>query len=68
LLIGHPLTNIKTINTSGFSLLSAATDEPRKTTDLAMVQVGHVKLQAENTTDLNSVSSDNMDCCQSACT
>jgi hypothetical protein len=43
---------------SGFSFLSKATDVPMKTTDLAK---GDFYLQAGNTTDFNSISTNDMD-------
>jgi hypothetical protein len=46
----------------GFSLLSAATDVPMKTANLAKGQGEYLNLQAKNTTDLNSISTDDMDC------
>jgi hypothetical protein len=46
------------------SFLSGATDVPTKITmtNLAKGQYGYFNLQAENTTDFNSISTDDMDC------
>jgi hypothetical protein len=45
---------------SGFSFLSEATDVPTKTTDLAKGQKEYFNIQAENTTDVNSISANDM--------
>jgi hypothetical protein len=43
---------------SGFLFLSGATDVPTKTTDLA--KGGYFNLLSENTSDFNSISTDNV--------
>jgi hypothetical protein len=47
--------------TAGFSFLSEAKDVPTKTTYWTNGQGGHFNLQAENTTNFNTISNNHMD-------
>jgi hypothetical protein len=47
--------------TPGFSFLSEATDAPKKTTDFTKGQGWYLNIQAENTTDFNSILADGLD-------